>query len=66
MNSKLASCVDSNKKTAKIEAATIALNELRRHCYTVKVKRKNVILFEQKYLKRYFDVYLLIANDSYR
>ncbi|XP_012227482.1 NF-kappa-B-repressing factor [Linepithema humile] len=40
MNSKLASYADSNKKTAKIEAAIIALNELRRHCYTVKVKQK--------------------------
>lgn len=37
---KVASCTNSNKKIAKNEAAIAALNELRKHCYTVKVKDK--------------------------
>lgn len=40
INSKKVACyTNSNKKTAKNEAAIAALNELRKHCYTVKVKQ---------------------------
>lgn len=36
---KVACCTNSNKKIAKNEAATTALDELRKHCYTIKVKQ---------------------------
>lgn len=36
---KVACCSNSNKKTVKNEAAAAALDELRKHCYTVKVKQ---------------------------
>lgn len=36
---KVACCTHFNKKIAKNEAAIAALNELRKHCYTVKVKQ---------------------------
>ncbi|EFN61984.1 NF-kappa-B-repressing factor [Camponotus floridanus] len=40
INSKKVACyTNSNKKTAKNEAAIAALNELRKHCYTIKVKQ---------------------------
>ena len=36
---KVVCCTNSNKKTVKNEAAAAALDELRKHCYTVKVKQ---------------------------